>query len=209
MDTSYTQITPWNSNPRSLANTYFFQFRLQGLPLTVAAGTSMVVPEGMLKFHASSGQFGTNWNTFKTDGLQWRKSYRARAGRFWRNKTSYGHYRWVLVCVAGSTIQDAKYRLAPEYYNLHGSDGYSARYIAAPLSRFRSHLKNSSDATCKAIMGNYSNRGYGGPFWQGDITWSQGTFNIQGGFVNAQFYGYQLDLSFMGAPGKFIEWRRQ
>ena len=209
-DDTYTQIVPWNSDSRSAANTYFFQFRLQGLPLVCPAGSSMVVPQGMLKFHSTGGAYANGWHDVKTGGFVQKNTYRKRSLRFWKTVTDYGYFRWVLVCVAGSTIQDAKYRLAPEFYHSAGHSSYSGRVIPAALQRFRSHLRTSSDAPCIAIMGNYSNRGYAGPFWQGQNTWGGGSWSgTWGGYQSFTFYGYQLDLTFMGAPGKFIEWRRQ
>jgi hypothetical protein len=114
----------------------------------------------------------------------------------------------MLYCVTGSTIQQAKYRLVPEHTGLSGSSSYNARYLAAPLARFRNYMKSGSDATLKRVLGNYSNRGYTA-FIQGQNVWNYGTYNVGQGNRNFYPYGYQLNLEMLNAPGNYLEWRRQ
>ena len=212
LDNNYTQIAPYNTSAshHGRAYTYLFQFTLADLPLAVTPGTGILLPSGMLKFHAmpgaKAGSYTTAWHNMPSQYTEYATGRtRGRLGRTYRD---YYYYQWMLYCVAGSTIQQAKYRLVPEFYNITGSNARSSRYIAAPLSRFRSNLKVSPDHTCKVLFGNASNRGYG-TVYQGRNVWFSGRYNVGQGHVLFTPYGYQLDLTFMGAPGKYLEWRRQ
>lgn len=213
LDNNYTQIAPFNSvtTQGGRAYTYVFQFILADLPLALSPGTNMLLPSGMLKFHAQpgakAGVYTTAWHNMPTQLVEHHYGSTG-SGRFRRNYSNYYHYQWMLYCVAGSTIQQAKYRLVPELIRISGTYARTSRYITAPLNRFRARLRASSDQTCKAAFGRYTYRGYGSVA-QGRNVWFYGAYNVGQGYQRFSPYGYQLDLTFMGAPGKFIEWRRQ
>jgi hypothetical protein len=208
-DDNYTHIVPWNSNTRSggASNTYLFQFTLSGLPLLITPGTGIVVPNEMLKFHSTTSTYSSAWNNMPSNYVLYTRRTH-RSGRFRRTYTDYGYFRWMVYCVTGSTIQQAKYRLVPELTGATGSSSYSNRYLAEPLARFRNYVKTGSDATLKRVLGSYGNRGYNA-FNQGQNVWGYGIYDVGQGYTAFSPYGYQLDLTFMEAPGKYLEWRRQ
>ena len=208
-DSTYTQIAPYNGStrPGGRAFTYLFQFIIEGLPVEITPGTGILVPDGMLKFHSYSGTYSRAWHNMPSRYSDY--SYgTSGSGRFRRTYRNYLYYQWMIYCVAGSTAQQAKYRLVPEHYAITGTSAGAGRYIAAPLSRFRNFLSNHSDQTLISNIGNYSNRGYSAAR-QGQNTWLVGNYNVGQGHRRFYPYGYQLDLTFLGMPGKFIEWRRQ
>lgn len=208
-DGNYTQIAPWNSSasPGGAAYTYLFQFTLSGLPLLITPGTGIVVPNEMLKFHSTTSTYSNAWNNMPSNYVLYHRRV-WRSGRFRRTFNNYGYFRWMVYCVTGSTIQQAKYRLVPELTGMAGNSVWNNRYLAAPLARFRNYMKTGSDATLKQVLGNWGNRGYNA-FVQGQNVWLTGSYNVGQGYITFSPYGYQLDLTFMEAPGKYLEWRRQ
>ena len=202
LDDEYSGTVPWNSNYMSLGRTYAIQFTLSGLPLMCPVGTRIDVPRNVMSYYFDRTEHTDAWKPINNDN----------SINYFYNGGSYAQQRWRLYCVAGSTVQQAKYRLCNEHIYYYGRAARSNPYVPGMYATLRSILTNSSDETLRIQLGNRRNRGYSsyGPLPHGHGVFGYGAYSIPGnhGWVWAYVLGWRFDLSNYGLPGKYIELKR-